>query len=130
MNRLTVEVEHEWFGPCFNLMIDGEHICDVLECAESGIPAWIAENGIPRYPVGATAPTPDDMRIVAVCGCSVEGCGHLRCEVRREGETVIFQNFVDEHGRPGKAARFVFSVLDFEAAERLIVETMSGIVKR
>ena len=125
MNRLTVEIEQEWFGPVFNLMVDGQHICDVLDCAESGIPCWNAAQGIPRYPldepVSDSAP---DVRIVAVCSCSVAGCGHIRCNVWREGDTIVFEYFVDEHGRPQKEERFVFSRQDFDEAERLIVETM------
>ena len=38
----------------------------------------------------------EDVREVTVCSCGEDGCGHSRCRVRVDGDTVIFEDFAGE----------------------------------
>jgi hypothetical protein len=119
MNEISVSTEREWFGLYFDLVVDGKPIQEILNCEDAGIPYWLVTDGIPHYPADSPNET-HDVRLVAVCGCSVPGCGHTRCTMKRNGDTVIFKDFVGERGHQRQNARFVFRSVDYDAAEEFM----------
>lgn len=118
MNVLSFTTSQEWFGLCFELLIDGEPIEVILNSDEGGIPYWLIDNGLPRFSENTAS---NDVRLVSVCGCGQYGCGHTRCDVVQDGKIVTLNNFIGEknHQRPNR--QFVFDAAQFKEIEQHIV---------
>lgn len=123
MNTLTLKVSRDnWHGgPTYELVIDGRSLSDWLDDLNEGIPFWMAKQGLP---VWRTRDDDTDRggRIVTVCGCGEVGCGHSRCTIRSDGDTVIFEDFAGDAERTAPKLRFVFPRDQYEAFCKTISE--------
>jgi hypothetical protein len=124
MNSLALAVTPD-NGLTFELIVDDKPISHWLADGNEGIPYWIVNEGLPTWPPH-TAPQAQTQRIVSVCGCGEYGCGHSRCTVRTEGETVVFEDFAGDVASTGRKARFVFPREQYETVCRTINEQRSS----
>jgi hypothetical protein len=113
MNTLTIEVSEE-NGLSFELLIDGKPMGMLLEDGNEGIPYWLANDGLPTYPPSGKTASPH-VRIVSVCGCGEYGCGHSRCNVTQDNESVVFSDFVGDVGAKGQTFHFQFPLAQYQA---------------
>ena len=120
MNTLDIEISTDDF-PTFCLLVDGKPMADWLVDGNDEIPFWLVADGLPTWSYHKTS-TDADVRIVTVCGCGEEGCGHSRCTVKREGDTVVFEDFQGDVGAEAQTLRLVFRQTDYDAVTRAINE--------
>lgn len=122
MNTLTVQFsEDEWYGASVVLLVDGRPIADWLEDGNYGIPVWLLEHGLPLW-WGIEEDSDEDVREVTVCSCGEDGCGHSRCRVRVDGDTVIFEDFAGDVAEAASGLRFVFPRAQYESCCQAIRE--------
>ena len=116
MNTLTLQFsENEWYGASVALLVDGRPMADWLKDGNYGIPVWLLEQGLPLW-WGVEDDSDADVREVTVCSCGEDGCGHSRCRVRVEGDTVIFEDFAGDAARTAPdGLRFVFPRAQYES---------------
>ncbi len=131
MNTLMLKVTRQnWHGrPTYELVIDGKTLADWLDDGNEGIPFWLIEDGLPVWRARE-----DDLdtgvRIVTVCGCGEAGCGHSRCTVRVEGDTVIFEDFAGDATRTAPKLRFAFPRDHYELFCKAISEQSAQLSHR
>ena len=95
-------------------MLDGRPLSDWLGDLNEGIPFWMAKQGLPAWRT-RDDDTDKRVRIVTVCGCGEEDCGHSRCTIRIEGDTGIFEDFAGDAARTAPKLRFAFLRDQYEA---------------
>ena len=113
-NTLSIDIRDD-LGLSFVLIVDGHPLGDLVSTlAESLIPYWLVEDGLPTLPPFWQAGVEPDVRIVAVCSCGEYGCGHTRCRVCSENDEVIFEDFENDVSDVGRTGRFVFERARYE----------------
>ena len=115
MHTLSVE-ESEENGLSFELLVDGTPLRVLVSGASGGIPYWIVEDDLPYFPTTSDeAARRSDLRIVAVCSCGEYGCGHTRCRVVKDGESVVFSGFITNVNAADETHTFRFFRLNYDA---------------
>jgi len=77
-------------GPGFVLLVDGEPIGPNLS-----IPYYDIDGDLPNY-WDVRDPLYEELRVLGMCCCGEQGCGHVRCRVVRSEYTVTLRDFRSE----------------------------------
>lgn len=101
-------------GLSFVLLVDGQALGELIGARDSAIPYWIINNDLPHLPPSEEEADPE-IRIVTVCSCGEYGCGHTRCRVVAEGDTVTFRDFDLDVDAVGRGRVFQFSRSNYES---------------
>ncbi len=113
MNTLSYRRTDE-NGLSFELLVDGQPLGELVGGRDNGIPYWIIEDDLPRFPPRGKNPDPE-IRLIAVCSCGDYGCGHTLCHVILEDHTVVFCGFDADVNHEGRQKLFWFARVNFDA---------------
>jgi hypothetical protein len=97
----------------FELLVDGKFIGEIVGGDNGGLSCWMIEGELPPYPEWAEGYIPSQ-RFVCVCQCGEWGCGHTRCQVAIEGETVRWHGFAGDVSTGKVSMEFTFSRANYD----------------
>ncbi len=100
-------------GLSFELLVNDRPLSELIGARDSAIPYWIIGADLPHLPPEGEESDPE-VRIVTVCSCGEYGCGHTRCRVVHEGETIIFCDFDLDVSPEGRNKVFLFAISNYE----------------
>src|SRR5262245_40886672 len=109
-----------WFG----LLVDGQPLGALIGGLDREIPFFLMEEDLPRptdsavlqWVTGVTQYRGrlHEVRTVSVCSCGEAGCGCTVCRVVREGDTVVFRDFLGPGIPALLATAFRFSLSNYQ----------------
>ena len=110
------------FGLSFELLVDGQPISALIGAWDPAIPYWLIAYDLPTLAAYDDDYSPE-VRIVAVAACCGEyGCGHARCRVIAEGDTLLFCDFAGEGSGAGPSPTFCFTRRNYAAVLSAITQ--------
>jgi hypothetical protein len=124
MNTLDYRETDRW-GLSFELLVDGQPISALIGAWDTvspliDIPFWLIEDDLPSLPVDSEEYKPT-LRILTVTSCCGEyGCGHTRCQVLCQRDTVLFCDFAGAVRVQARKTVFQFSRRNYDT----IIEAM------
>lgn len=122
MNVLSFKTDNYQYL-CFELLVDGEPLGELVGSQNTYFPYWIVEDDLPYYPPHSLEHRESKIHIVSVCdGCGEYGCGHTRCKILRNSNEIVFSDFYGELSSNAKQQVFHFSVENYESVVSEIVK--------
>lgn len=113
-NKLNYRcIENDYLS--IELLIDEKPIEGLIEADNQAIPFYFFEKDV--LPQGYHK----NDYLLGACSCGDSGCGSAECEIIREDNCVVFQNFKYGHSLP-KDAEFKFSHENYDSVMRSIIE--------
>lgn len=116
LRQLSLLLGKSHYGYFFQLLVDNVPIQEIIGPPCGGMPCWMALDGLPKFDSDDELEFPST-RIIAVCDCGEDGCGHIRCEVSRKDDLVVFSDFTDEQGNSCADTSLTFTLGGFRDAE-------------
>lgn len=101
-------------GLFFKLLVDGQYIGDLVGGESGGVSCWMIEGGLPSYPEWAGDHVASQC-FICICECGEWGCGHTRCQVEINGETVRWHDFAGDVSPGKESMEFTFSRANYDA---------------
>src|SRR5262245_58655319 len=120
MNTLGFRTSDE-NGLSFELQIDQQPLGALIGNQDGSFPYWIVDDNLPYLPPHGGSRVVE-YHIVCVCSCGEYGCGHTRCRIVLENDTVVFRDFECDVSAEGAKKEFRFSKSNFDAVVTEIVK--------
>jgi hypothetical protein len=109
----------------FTLLVDGQPLGALIGGMDRDIPFYLVEEGLPRPTdiaelqwvngVAQYRGRIGEVHVVGVCSCGEAGCGCTVCRVVREGEAVVFRDFLGPGIPRLLETGFRFSLSNYQA---------------
>jgi hypothetical protein len=84
-------------------LIDGKTVSDLLKTNNKAIPYYLFENDLPKFSRN------EELYLLGVCKCGVDGCGRVTCVVNKEQGFVTFREISNNRVKFPKEFEFRFS---------------------